>query len=82
MTSYLQSLLGMGIEALVEADVVSLFDRRQDLTSKLFNNIVNDHGQKLYELLSSRNLLNYNLWKEGVFKGFNSRTNRYTDNVV
>ena len=34
-------------EALVEADVVSLFDRRQDLTSKFFNNIVNDESHKL-----------------------------------
>ena len=29
-------------EALVEADVVSLFDRRQDLISNFFNNIVNE----------------------------------------
>ena len=35
-------------EALVEVDVVSFFDRRQDLTSKCFNNIVNDESHKLY----------------------------------
>ena len=58
-------------EALVEADVVSLFGRRQDLTSKFLNNIVNDEGHKLYELLPCRNFSNYNLRKEGIFKGFN-----------
>ena len=46
-------------EVLVEADVVSLFDRRQDLTSKFLNNIVNDESHKLYELLPCRNFSNY-----------------------
>ena len=34
-------------EALVLANVVSLFDRRQDLTSKFLNDIVNDESHKL-----------------------------------
>ena len=46
-------------EALVEADVVSFFDRRQDLTSKFLNNILNDESHKLYELLPCTNFSNY-----------------------
>ena len=66
----------------VEVDVLSLFDRRQDLTSKVFNNIVNDESHKLHELLPCRKFSNYNLLKEGIFKGFNSRTNRYRNSFI
>ena len=51
-------------EALVEAGVDSLFNRRQILTTKLFNDIVNDESHKLYQLLPSKNFSNYNMRKE------------------
>ena len=35
-------------EALVETNVVSLFDKRQDLASNFLNNIVNDERHKPY----------------------------------
>ena len=69
-------------EALVEANVVSLFDRRQNLTSKFFNDIVNDESDKLYDLLPSKNFAKYNLRKEGIFKGFNSTTNRFRNGFI
>lgn len=47
-------------EALVEANVVTLFNRRQYLTSDIFNDILNDESHKLYDLLPSKNISNYN----------------------
>ena len=51
-----------------------LLDRRQDLTSKFFNDIMNNENHKLYDLLPSKNFSNYDRQKEGIFKGLNSRT--------
>jgi hypothetical protein len=52
---------------MVEAGVDSLFNRRQILTTKLFNDIANDESHKLYQLLPSKNFSNYNMRKENIF---------------
>ena len=48
-------------EAPVEANVVSLFDKKQVLT---FNDIANGKSHKLYDLLPRKNFSNYSLQKE------------------
>ena len=69
-------------EALVEAGVDSLFNRRQILTTKLFNDIVNDESHKLYQLLPSKNFSNYNMRKENIFNVSISRTNRFKNSFI
>ena len=54
-------------EALVEAGVDSLFNRRQILTTKLFHDIANDYQALGYQLLPSKNFSNYNMRKEDIF---------------
>jgi hypothetical protein len=69
-------------EALVEAGVDSLFNRRQILTTKLFNDIANDESHKLYQLLPSKNFSNYNMRKENIFNVAISRTNRFKNSFI
>jgi hypothetical protein len=69
-------------EALAEADVVPLFKGRQCLTRKLFNGILNDESRNLYDLSPSENFSSYNLRKEGIFKYFNSKANRYRNSFI
>ena len=51
-------------EALFDAGVEYLFERRQFLTTKLFKEVVDDHNHKLYKLLPSTSFSEYNLRKE------------------
>ena len=54
-------------EALSEAGIVTLFDRREFLTDKSFNDIVNDTGHKLHGLLPSENQFDSNLRAKNTF---------------
>ena len=69
-------------EALVEAGVDSLFNRRQILTTKLFNDIAHDKSHKLYQLLLSKNFSNYNMRKENIFNVSISGTNRFKNSFI
>jgi hypothetical protein len=55
---------------------------RQILTTKLFNDIVNDESHKLYQLLPSKNFSNYNMRKENIFNVSISRTNRFKNSFI
>ena len=69
-------------EALSEAGIVTLFDRREFLTDKSFNDIVNDTGHKLHGLLPSKNQFDSNLRAKNTFNVPTCRTNRFQNSFL
>ena len=69
-------------EALFDAGVEYLFERRQFLTTKLFKEVLNDHNHKLYELLASTSFSEYILKKESTFNVPISKTNRFKNSYI
>ncbi|CAB4004062.1 Hypothetical predicted protein, partial [Paramuricea clavata] len=54
-------------DALLLSGLTSLFLRRQQITNKVFLNIMNDDAHKLYELLPAKNNTSLNLRKKSKF---------------
>ena len=67
-------------EALVKANLVTLSDRRQVLTDKLFKKIFGNKDSKLRNLLTPQNAKHYNLRKGRQFNPFFFKTNRFPNN--
>ena len=64
----------MSDEALVKANLVTLSDRRQALTGKLFKKILDNKDSKLRNLLPPQNAKHYNLRKGTQFNLFLRQT--------
>jgi hypothetical protein len=61
-------------DALLLTDLTSLFLRRQQITNKVFLNIMNDDAHKLHELSPAKNNMPLNLREKTKF--INQRVNR------
>ena len=69
-------------EALKEANIPTLFDRREMLSIDLFKDMVDNKNHKLAELLPPRNVCNRNLRNERIFTVPICRTNRFKDSFI
>lgn len=69
-------------EALIEAGIDTLFDRREFLTCKLFNDIVNDIDHKLHGLLPSKNQSDFNLRRKNTFNVSTCTTSRFQNSFL
>ena len=68
-------------EALVKASLVTLSDRRQALTDKLFKKILDNKDSKLRNLLPAQNAKHYNLRKGRQFSPV-FKTNRFRNSFI
>ena len=64
-------------EALKKAELKFLYDRRENLSTKLFNSIENDNNHKLHKLLPEDYTSTYNLRKTRNYKLPIIRTDRF-----
>ncbi|XP_028410634.1 uncharacterized protein LOC114533324 [Dendronephthya gigantea] len=69
-------------DALNQLGLLSLFDRRQNLTDKLFRQIVNDPQDKLHHLLPALNLSEASLREKRIFQVPNCRTIRFKNDFI
>ena len=69
-------------DALLLSDLTSLFLRRQQITNKVFLNIMNDDAHKLHELLPAKNNISLNLRKKTKFINPRVKTNRYRNSFI
>ena len=60
-----------------EADIETLYNRREFLTKDLFNKIIQDPSHKLHTLLPDKNQINVNLRVERIFKDSVCKTDRF-----
>ena len=68
-------------EALVKTSLVSLSDRRQALTDKLFKKILEKKDSKLRNLLLPQNAKHYNLRKTRLFNPV-FKTDRFLNSFI
>ncbi|CAB4006302.1 Hypothetical predicted protein [Paramuricea clavata] len=70
-------------DALLLSGLTSLFLRRQQITNKVFLNIMNDDAHhKLHELLPAKNNISLNLRKKTKFINPRVKTNRYRNSFI
>ena len=69
-------------DALLLSGLTSLFLRRQQITNKVFLNIMNDDAHKLHELLPAKNNISLNLRKKTKFINQRVKTNRYRNSFI
>ena len=69
-------------DALLLASLSSLFLRRQQITNKVFLNIVNDDTHKLHQLLPAKNDTLINLRKKSRFLIPRVNTNRFKSSFI
>ena len=69
-------------EALIKAGLVSLAERRQLFTDRLFDKVTRDKGSKLHSLLQSVNNTNRSLRRQRFFQVPNFNTNRFGDSFI
>ena len=63
--------------AMREADIETLYDRRESLTRDFFNKIIQDSSHKLHTLLPDKNQTNVNLRVKRMFKDSVCKTDRF-----
>ena len=68
-------------DALSAAGIQSLDDRRQELTQKLFNDVVTNNDHKLHTLLPSHNNNDLNLRHKRKFN-VSFKTQRYKNDFI
>lgn len=69
-------------EALTTAELVPLFQRRQEITDKLFQQILNDDTHKLHKLLPTVNNTSLNLRKKSTFILPRVKTDRFKKSFI
>ena len=69
-------------EALSSAELVPLVVRTQQLTDKLFQEIISDTSRKLYDLLPPANNCQINLRTKRLFKSQQFRTDRFKKSFI
>ena len=69
-------------EALVAADITSLYERRQVLSETLFDQIMEDPSHKLHDLLPPRNESTYCTRSQGYFKLPICKTHRFRKTFI
>ena len=69
-------------DALLLSGLTSLFLLRQQITNKVFLNIMNDDAHKLHELLPAKNNISLNLRKKMKFINQRVKTNRYRNSFI
>ena len=68
--------------ALDKLNMVTLWERREKLCTKLFNSVVNDENHKLHNLLPPKTVNIHNLRKAKKFYIPNFRTNRFRNTFI
>ena len=69
-------------EALSSTELVPLVVRRQQLTDKLFQEIISDTSHKLYDLLPPANNCQINLRRKRLFQSQPFRTDRFKKSFI
>ena len=69
-------------EALIKAELVSLAERRQLFTDRLFDKVIRDKGSKLHSLLPSVNNTNRSLRRQRLFQVPKFNTNRFGNSLI
>ena len=69
-------------EALSEAKIDTLFDRRELMTKKLFEDVIDNTEHKLHELLPNKNKSLPNLRRKNYFNVPTCKTNRFRDSFI
>ena len=69
-------------EALSSAELVPFVVRRQQLTDKLFQEIISDTSHKLYDLLPPANNCQINLRRKRLFQSQPFRTDRFKKSFI
>ena len=60
-----------------EADIETLYNRRESLTKDFFNKIIQDSSHKLHTLLPDKNQTNVNLRVKRMFNDSVCKTDRF-----
>ena len=69
-------------EALTTAEIIPLFQRRQEITDKLFQQILNDDTHKLHKLLPTVNNTSLKLRKKCTFILPRVKTDRFKKSFI
>ena len=69
-------------EALSEAKIDTLFDRRELMTKKLFEDVIDNTEHRLHELLPNKNKSLPNLRRKNYFNVPTCKTNRFRDSFI
>lgn len=69
-------------DALVASDLTTLYERREMLTTKLFNEITSNENHKLHSLLPEPNTCNVNLRRKRSFNVPICKTNRLKNSFI